>query len=118
VEKVFSVAMEVKVPSGMIEADLARPVVVVNDFESGKLEFEIYSYGEETVVIPVSKDTISPAAELAAKVVKQEFLKYSDYVRVDMISNNKAVVFVPNDKKAAIIGKQGSNIDMIEKKLR
>jgi len=117
VEKVFSVAMEVKVPSGMIEADLARPVVVVNDFESGKLEFEIYSYGEETVVIPVSKDTISPAAELAAKVVKQEFLKYSDYVRVDMISNNKAVVFVPNDKKASIIGKQGSNIDMIEKKL-
>jgi len=117
VEKVFSVSMEVKVPSGMVEADLARPVVVVNDFESGKLEFEIYSYGEETVVIPVKKDTISPAAQLAAKVVKQEFLKYSDYVRVDMISDNKAVVYVPNDRKAAIIGKQGSNIDQIEKKL-
>jgi ATPase len=117
VEKVFSVNMEVKVPSGMLEADLARPVVVVNDFESGKLEFEIYSYGEETVVIPVQNQNISPAAELAAKVVKQEFMKYSDYVRVDMISNNKAVVYVPNDRKAAIIGSKGSNITQIEKKL-
>lgn len=117
VEKVFSVSMEVKVPSGMLEADLARPVVVVNDFETGKLEFEIYSYGEETVVIPVRKEIISPAAELAARVVKQEFHKYSDFVRVDMISDNKAVVYVPNDRKAAIIGRQGSNIDQIEKKL-
>ena len=91
--------------------------VVVNDFESGKLEFEIYSYGEETVVIPVKKETISPAAELAAKIVKQEFMKYSDFVRVDMVSNNKAVVFVPAERKPMIIGKSGSNIDQIEKKL-
>ncbi|MGV8151336.1 MAG: PINc/VapC family ATPase [Candidatus Woesearchaeota archaeon] len=117
VDKVFSVAMEVKVPSGMLEADLARPVVIVNDFETGKLEFEIYSYGEETVVIPVEKKTISPAAELAAKVVKQEFQKYSDFVRVDMVSNNKCVVFVPAEKKPLIIGRGGTNIEQIEKKL-
>jgi ATPase len=117
VEKVYSVSMEVKVPSGMVEADLARPVVVVNDFETGRLEFEIYSYGEETVVVPVSHKTISPAAELAAKVVKQEFLKYSDFARVDMISNDKCVVFVPASKKPMIIGRQGSNIEQIEKKL-
>ncbi|HIJ01522.1 Flp pilus assembly complex ATPase component TadA [Candidatus Woesearchaeota archaeon] len=117
IAKAYSVEMEVKVPSGMVEADLARPVVVVNDFESGKLEFEIYSYGEETVVIPVKKETISPAAELAAKIVKQEFMKYSDFVRVDMVSNNKAVVFVPAERKPMIIGKSGSNIDQIEKKL-
>jgi len=40
--------MEVKVPSGMTEADLARPVVTVKDFETNKLEYELYSYGEET----------------------------------------------------------------------
>jgi len=117
VEKVFSVGLEVKVPSGMMEADLARPIVVVNDFESGKLEFEIYSYGEETIVVPVQTQSISPAAELASKVVKQEFLKYSDFVRVDMVSNNKAVVFVPASRKAMIIGKAGANIEQIEKKL-
>ncbi|MGV8086601.1 MAG: PINc/VapC family ATPase [Candidatus Woesearchaeota archaeon] len=117
VEKVFSVGLEVKVPSGMIEADLARPIVVVNDFETGKLEFEIYSYGEETIVVPVQTQAISPAAELAAKVVKQEFLKYSDFVKVDMVSNNKCVVYVPAERKALIIGKGGSNIEQLEKKL-
>ena len=117
VEKVFSVSMEVKVPSGMVEADLARPVVVVNDFESGKLEFELYSYGEETVVIPVQQKSISPAAELAARIIKQEFQKYSDYVKVEMVSNNKCIVFVPAEYKAAIIGKGGSNIEQIEKRL-
>ena len=118
VEKVFSVNMEVKVPAGMVEADLARPIVVVTDFENGKSEFEIYSYGEETVVIPVSKSSsISPAAELASKVVKQEFQKYSDFVKVEMISNNKCVVYVPEEKKPMIIGRSGSNIEQIEKKL-
>jgi len=117
VEKVFSVSLEVKVPSGMMEADLARPIVVVNDFDSGKLEFEIYSYGEETIVVPVQARSISPAAELAAKVVKQEFQKFSDFVKVDMITNEKCIVYVPVSKKAMIIGKGGATIEQIEKKL-
>ncbi|MFA5797466.1 MAG: PINc/VapC family ATPase [Candidatus Woesearchaeota archaeon] len=117
IEKVFSLGMQVKVPSGMMEADLARPIVVVNDFETGKLEYEIYSYGEETVVVPVQEESISPAAQLAAKVVKEEFLKFSDYVRVDMVSNTKCVVYVPAAKKPLIIGKGGATIEQIEKKL-
>ena len=52
---VLNLQMEVKVPSGMTEADLARPIVTVEDFESGKLEYELYSYGEETVVVPVKE---------------------------------------------------------------
>jgi len=118
VEKVFSVNLEVKVPSGMIEADLARPIVVVNDFESGKLEFEIYSYGEETIVVPVQLNkAISPAAELAAKVVKQEFQKLSDFVKVEMVTNDKCIVYVPAARKPMIIGKGGATIEQIEKKL-
>ena len=118
VEKVFSVSLEVKVPSGMIEADLARPIVVVNDFESGKLEFEIYSYGEETIVVPVQLNkAISPAAELAAKVVKQEFLKLSDFVKVEMVTNDRCIVYVPAARMPLIIGKGGATIEQIEKKL-
>ncbi|MGV8171342.1 MAG: PINc/VapC family ATPase [Candidatus Woesearchaeota archaeon] len=118
VEKVFSVGLQVKVPSGMTEADLARPIVVVNDFESGKLEFEIYSYGEQTIVVPVQKpQSASPAAGLAARVVKQEFQKYSDFVKVEMVSNDRCIVYVPGSKKPAIIGRSGSNIEQIEKKL-
>lgn len=117
VEKVFSVSLEVKVPSGMMEADLARPIVVVNDFESGKLEFEIYSYGEETIVVPVKTQSVSPAAELAAKMIKQEFQRFSDFVKVDMITNDRCIVYVPSERKPLIIGKGGATIDQIEKKL-
>lgn len=118
VEKVFSVGLQVKVPSGMVEADLARPIVVVNDFDTGKLEFEIYSYGDQTTVVPVQKpQSASPAAGLASKVVKQEFQKYSDIVKVDMISNDRCIVYVPAKDKPAIIGRSGSNIEQIEQKL-
>ena len=41
INKVLSLKMTVKVPSGMTEADLARPVVVVMDFETGREVYEI-----------------------------------------------------------------------------
>jgi ATPase len=51
--QVYELAHVVKVPSGMREADLARPVIEVKNFETGLLEFEIYKFGEETVVLPL-----------------------------------------------------------------
>ncbi len=116
IENVFSLKMIVKVPSGMTEADLARPVVVVEDFETGKLEFEIYSYGEETVVIPAIAKK-SPALELAKKEIEREFLKYSRDVKVEMLSDNKAIVYLPERKIASVIGKDGKHISAIEKRL-
>ena len=55
VAKVLEMSMRVKVPTGMTEADLARPVVEVKDFENGELEYELYTYGEQTVVVPIKK---------------------------------------------------------------
>jgi len=117
VGKVFSLKMIVKVPSGMTEADLARPVVVVEDFETGKLEFEIYSYGEETVVIPSAVNKKSPVLELAKKEVEREFSKYSKDMKVDMLSENKVVVYLPEKKIGGVIGKEGKKISAIEKTL-
>jgi ATPase len=53
VNKVYELAMTVKLPTGLREADLARPVVEVRDFLTGNLEYEIYTFGEQTVVVPV-----------------------------------------------------------------
>ncbi len=114
IEKVLSLNMTVKVPSGMTEADLARPVVVVNDFETKKLEYELYSYGEETVVIPVLTSKKSPSHELAEKQIKDTFTKFSKDIKVEMLSDNKARVYVPPDYISRIIGKQGKNIEEIE----
>src|SRR3989339_690572 len=119
VNKILSLKMTVKVPSGMTEADLARPVVVVNEFETGKLEYEIYSYGEQTVVIPVqeTKERKSGAHKLAETTILAEFQNYSRNVEVEMLSDNKCIVYVPEADIARIIGKQGTNIMGLEKKL-
>ena len=118
VNKVLELKMTVKVPSGMTEADLARPVVVVNDFETGKLQYEIYSYGEQTVVIPVQENKEKRGVhKLAENSIMQEFSKYSRNVEVDMVSDNKCVVYVPDEDIARIIGKQGANITRVEEKL-
>jgi ATPase len=115
INKIFNVKMEVRVPTGMTEADLARPVVSVSDFKTGKTEFEIYSYGEETVVVPVAESSPeSPAKKLAAQQITREMQKYADYVKVEVVSDNKAIVYVPDHAIAGIIGKQGKNIEKIE----
>ena len=116
VNKVLSLKMVVKVPNGMTEDDLARPVVVVEDFETGKLEFEIYSYGEETVVVPVKAET-NPLRDLAARTVEDFFRQYSDNAEVEFVSDNKCVVYLPPRDIPKVIGKQGKNIDAIEKRL-
>ena len=55
VDTVYEVNMTVKLPTGLKEADLARPVVEVRNFLTGELEYEIYTFGEQTVVIPIRK---------------------------------------------------------------
>lgn len=118
VNSVLSVEMQVKVPSGMTEADLARPIVVISDFETGKPYAEIYTYGEETVVIPSTgeKET-SGAFKLAEQQIKKEFERYSDATEVEVLNQNKAIVKVPERCISAIIGKEGKNINKIEEKL-
>lgn len=55
VAKVNSMSLKVKLPTGMSSSqrDLARPVVEVRDFELGLLEYEMFTFGGEKVVVPV-----------------------------------------------------------------
>lgn len=118
VAKTLSLQMIVKVPSGMTEADLARPIVTVSDFETGKLEYELYSYGEETVVVPVrGVEKASGAKKLASRAIEQELRRYASDAMVDVVSDNKCIVYVPSHDIARVIGKGGQTIDEIEKKL-
>ena len=55
ISQIYELEHSVKVPAGMREADLARPVIEVKDFESGEPEYEIYKFGEETVVLPLGE---------------------------------------------------------------
>ncbi len=55
VSSVLVIKMTVKVPSGFRDKDLARPVVEVRNFLSKNLMFEIYSFGQDVVINPISK---------------------------------------------------------------
>ncbi|MEA3379048.1 MAG: PINc/VapC family ATPase [Nanoarchaeota archaeon] len=116
VAKVLSLKMTVKVPSGMTEADLARPLTEIKDFETGALEYEIYTYGEETVVVPVKMNQgKSPAKLLAKKQIEQEMSRYTNSAEAEIVSNHKAIVYVPERDMPKIIGTKGKRINQIEK---
>ncbi|MCE4617095.1 MAG: Flp pilus assembly complex ATPase component TadA [Desulfurococcales archaeon] len=72
VGKVYELRMTVKLPSGLREADLSRPVVEVRDYLTGELEYEIYTFGEQTMVVPVRRrrDTSGIEAKITAYISK------------------------------------------------
>ena len=119
IARVLSLKMVVKVPSGMTEADLARPVVIVNDFETEKPMAEIYTYGEQTVIVPVQeiKPLLGGAKAIAAKAIEKAFLKYTPYLKVEIPSDEKAIVYAPEKYIPAIIGREGRNISKLESEL-
>ncbi len=118
VYKVLDVEFTVKVPAGMTEADLARPVIVVKDFETGTVEYEMYTYGEEIVVMPVTKAAKKPVWKLASREIEKELAHHvRGPVDVEMVTDSSAVIRVPQDEAARVIGKAGRNIEQIEKAL-
>ncbi|WP_297469332.1 LAGLIDADG family homing endonuclease [Thermococcus sp.] len=119
VAKVLTLEYLVKVPSGMKEEDLARPVIEVRDFETGELEYEIYTYGEEISVVPVKREEKAPALRLAEKRLKQEIKKFLPdvYTEVEIVSPHKAVIYADEFDIPAIIGKKGKRITELEKRI-
>ena len=116
IHKVLGLQIKVKVPSGMVEADLARPVVEVRDFFDNKLEYEIYSYGDQTAVIPVEKE-IKVDKNLIRQRVIDRLKKYTSSLEIEVVSGKKVIAYVPGAVMSKIIGKQGKEIERIEKEL-
>ncbi len=116
VKKVYTLNLVVRTPTGMNESDLARPLVEVRDFESGELEYEIYTYGEENVVIPVKREETS-LQKLAKEKIYDVIKKFDRDAEVTFINDGKVLVRVSNSKIPKVIGKKGKMIQKIEKKL-
>ncbi|CAG0952207.1 MAG: PINc/VapC family ATPase [Candidatus Methanoperedens sp.] len=120
VSKVYDVIFTVKVPQGMVEQDLARPVITIADFETRKVEYEIYTYGEQVVVMPVAGvERERPATwGLAVREIEKELMRYTgNRVDVEIVSDSSAAVYMDEEDIAGVIGKGGKTIDLIEKKL-
>ncbi len=115
IENVYAVSMKVKVPNGMQESDLARPVICVNDFYTDKLEFEIYTYGEQTVVMPVTGEEKSSLQKLAEQTLINYFKQFDSTSKVEMLTDSRCAVYVSKQKRPALIGRDGERIRAIEK---
>ena len=117
--KIYDLELVVKVPTGMTESDLARPVIEIRNFADNVLEHEIYTFGEENVIVPVSKKAPKVGIEkLAEDKIRDIFRKFDPRVEVEILSDNKVKVLVDKQCMASIIGKGGSNINEIEKLLK
>jgi|TARA_B100001750_G_scaffold238730_1_gene245691 ATPase len=118
ITKVYELEFKVKVPSGMMEQDLARPVIDICDFESDELEYEIYTFGEENVIMPVSKKNKKHGIELLAeKKIIDVIRRFDPNPSVEFLSESSIRVFVSKESIPSIIGRNGNTIKELENEL-
>ena len=120
ISKVYDLELKVKVPSGMVEQDLARPVIEISDFETNHLEYEIYTFGEENIIIPVTENGSQKTGieHLAEEKILDRLYRFDPHPKIEFLSPGRIKVFVSKDSIPALIGKAGKTIQELEKSMR
>ena len=119
IEKTYQLELVMKVPTGMLEADLTRPVIEIRDFIDSTLEYEIYTYGEEKVIIPVIEieKKERQTKDVSMKKLKESYAKYEGDMDIEMLSSKRALIKTDKKNIPEIIGRNGQNIMDMEKRL-
>jgi ATPase len=122
IEKVFDVSLTVRVPTGMQEADLARPIVEVRDFDTREIQYEIYTFGEENVVVPtagLNKNNKPNATirKLAESKIRDVIRRFDSNAEINIVSENRVQIKVNKEVVPLIIGRGGSTVSELEKML-
>jgi len=122
IKKVYDLEFKVKVPYGMVEEDLARPVVTISDFTTKQVEYEMYTFGEQVVVMPINPEKFDDSFGSYPTVSEEDIEDViRDYVRgpaqIEVLSDKNAVVYVRPSDKRKIIGRGGATINLIERSL-
>jgi len=120
VEKVYALEMVVKVPEGLREEDLARPVVVVRDFITGEPEYEIYVFGEEKFIVPL-KRTLPPRTAIDRKVMTRIVRALRKYIppneiRIEKAADNVYIVKIPESYMGIAISRGLPKIEALKRK--
>ncbi len=124
IDTVYDVRTTVKVPEGLTEEDLARPVIQVTDFQTGVPAYEIYTFNRQVVTVPLTEDEGGPGQRESGvdRIAKQEIEREirsiaRGYVDVELKSQDRAVVYVDDDDISTVIGKGGGRISDVENRL-
>ena len=119
IQQVLELRMTVKPPTGMQE-ELARPVIEVVEFPSGKITHEMFAFGSEIAVVPVEgvKQNISPIRALAKDALTRTIREWVGVEsQVHFTSDSAANIYVSDNMISTIVGKGGSNIRQIQDEL-
>jgi ATPase len=124
IAEIYNLELTVKVPEGMESEDLARPVIVITSFLTKQVEYEIYTFGEQIVVMPIQSGTGDQVPgtkknalwEYAKHTINQ---KLQQLLPCDFLIKIKGTstldLYVPELFKGRIIGKAGAKINQLEK---
>ena len=120
IETVYDNTIEVKLPEGMMESDLTRPVVMVRDFETGRPAYELYLFSRQVVTVPIGEtnERETGLARLARQEVEREIRSVArGQVEVELKGEDRAIVYVDENDISYVIGKGGGRISAIEDRL-
>lgn len=121
VTSVLVTESRVKVPTGMSQEDLARPVIVVSDYYTGKGMFEIYSFGEQVFAVPIeaAEKVESAVSRYAKRELAEEVRKRTGIqdISIEHLDDHRMVISTSEDTIARIIGRGGSRISELERQL-
>ena len=119
IQQVLELRMTVKPPTGMQE-ELARPVIEVVEFPSGKITHEMFAFGSEIAVVPIEgvKQNISPIRALAKDALTRTIREWVGVEsQVHFTSDSAANIYVSDNMVSTIVGKGGTNIRQIQDEL-
>ena len=114
VSEVLQLELTAKVPDGMMSEELARPVIVVSSFLQKRPLYEIYTFGEQVVVMPISTDaegnTKTPTKTQVVSQYAKEGIqrKLTQILPCDFlieIRGNELELYIPEYYKGKVIGK-------------
>ena len=120
IQQVLELRMTVKPPSGMQE-ELARPVIEIVEFPSGKITHEMFAFGSEIAVVPVDGRSGGNRSAVNSLAREQLVQKIKQWVGVQcgvkITGPNSAEIYAPKGMVATLIGKGGENIQSLQDEL-
>ncbi len=122
IKEILHLNLTVKVPAGMQSEDLARPVIEVSSFFDKQVVFEIYTFGEQIVVMPLweeinTNEKPSKMAEYAKVAIDQQLQEIMPCSFISKVKWDTVYLFVPRSEKWAIIWKAWKNIQALESEI-
>ncbi|MGQ9478732.1 MAG: ATPase, T2SS/T4P/T4SS family [Thermoproteota archaeon] len=115
VSKIYTLETVVKIPKGMKNADLARPTIIVKNFLTGEVEYELYVFGEQTFIVPVrrEKTRLEDRVKEEIRMILHDQLTDFD-VRIE---GDKLIIYVDKEDIPVLVKKFNKKLNRYAKRI-